>query len=180
MPFRRMCIAANIVSLIHCIYFSDIINFCIVDALITLQLPKLVIFIAVCTVDSALFLSFVAVGSKAVHDKILFSQTMLSCMSCMEEYKYNSYQNKINVKPPEKVMMLNYQYDHGTDGQCGICLNSFGLSNTKESILHCGHKFHKLCLRRWELEKFNKKPYISYKCPKCNVQYGYKQKWNYF
>ena len=91
-------------------------------------------------------------------------------------YDY-SYQI-INGPVPPNVYQLNFKYDNIYN--CGICIDPFcKISHGDECILSCGHRYHSDCLRKWELEQFNKNPYHLYQCPSCRQSYNWHQKWNY-
>ena len=39
---------------------------------------------------------------------------------------------------------------------CIICIDKFcKIKYGKEDILHCGHRYYSLCLRKWEIKQFN-------------------------
>ena len=61
---------------------------------------------------------------------------------------------------------------------CTICLES---KRWHQSIryLKCGHRFHTHCIREWEKVQLNKSQFNSYKCPICQEEYNWRQKWNY-
>lgn len=176
LPIKRVCLAGTVVAIIHHICFTDIIDVYILDAMVTWELSKLLTFIGICIIDVLLLLGLIA-GSKSVHDKLAVSRTLISCMSWFEKYRYDSYQDQINNRAPKEVLALNHQFNHGIC-TCGICLELLTETQSR-SILHCGHGFHRSCLRKWELARFRMKPYTTYKCPGCNKQYGHKQKWCY-
>ena len=73
---------------------------------------------------------------------------------------------KINIYPISNAYKLNFQYKQIYE--CPICFNTFNISE-KQLILYCGHRYHTLCLKRWENEK--------YCCPLCKFNYTDKTKW---
>ena len=96
----------------------------------------------------------------------------------MENHRYNYLYKALNGPPPSKVYELNFQFDNIYE--CGICIDKFcKLQNGDESILKCGHRYHELCLREWELIQFKNNPYSSYQCPLCRKEYGWRDKYNY-
>eukprot|EP01084_Bolivina_argentea_P046405 85459_1 len=98
--------------------------------------------------------------------------------SFYEDIAYGKWYATRNGSIPPNVYQLNFQYNHIYN--CPICLEQFDrIHNGKEDILHCGHRFHKTCLREWELHKLEHNPNDLYKCPCCTTKYNWRQKWNY-
>ena len=64
----------------------------------------------------------------------------------------------------------NFQYNNIK--QCDICKESFELSRP-QSIIKCGHRFHKSCLNEWEYQSY------PYSCPICRCRYDLFSKWDY-
>lgn len=91
-------------------------------------------------------------------------------------HKYNDHYQSLNGPPPSNVYALNCQYSNIYN--CQICLDKFcKLTNGKETLLHCGHRYHNLCLQRWEQSRLyadNK-----YQCPLCRKRYYWTQKYDY-
>eukprot|EP01084_Bolivina_argentea_P054049 99144_1 len=83
-----------------------------------------------------------------------------------------------NRRAPKILYELNMKYDNS--GQCTVCFRKYKkVSHRKEDILHCGHRFHAKCLRKWELQQFKQNAFKSYRCPVCRTSYHWKQKWRY-
>ena len=99
-------------------------------------------------------------------------------MGLMENYKYNNLYRILNGPPPPNVYQLNFNYNHIYD--CHICMDQFcKIKHGQETILNCGHRFHSLCLRDWELEQFRNNSYPKYQCPECRRKYNWRQKYEY-
>ena len=63
------------------------------------------------------------------------------------------------------------------DGKCMICLESLLSDNIDQNtLLICGHIFHKQCIREWELQQFTENPSKLYSCPICKTEYDWNQK----
>ena len=99
-------------------------------------------------------------------------------LSWFEQLNYHYLYEIKNGLPPSSIYRLNLKFDNVND--CYICLQQFDRrGHGKEDILKCGHRFHKSCLRTWELHQFDLDHLKMYKCPICTSKYDWKNKWNY-
>eukprot|EP01083_Nonionella_stella_P164711 546030_1 len=103
--------------------------------------------------------------------------------SFIERPFYNYlYNTRYNGEPSASVYELNFKYKNVYD--CRVCLHEFGATTAqKEDILHCGHRFHRKCLRAWELQQLHVMQlqhyyFKAYQCPMCRTEYNWKQKWD--
>eukprot|EP01084_Bolivina_argentea_P080502 145803_1 len=87
-------------------------------------------------------------------------------------YNYLYKCSWVNGDAPPHIYNLNSTFNHT---KCSMCIEP--LNDYEDIILHCGHRHHSHCLRKWELAQLEKNPYVSYKCPICKTQYNWKQKW---
>lgn len=78
-----------------------------------------------------------------------------------EEKKLNAYQ-------------LSYNFNHE---KCPICLNEFDIE-TAETLLFCGHRYHKACIDKWEYLSTQRENY-NIKCAMCGQSYSNHTKWDY-
>ena len=102
----------------------------------------------------------------------------ISSLKWIDFIFYDYLYQIINGPVPLAIYELNFKYNNIYD--CGICLDPFcKLSYGDESILSCGHRFHSHCIRKWEMQQFNKNPYNLYQCPCCRQPYNWQKKWNY-
>ena len=99
-------------------------------------------------------------------------------LSFHENLYYGKLYETRNSSIPQNVYSLNFRYDNIYE--CNICLNPFcKILHGNEVIVKCGHRYHKDCLRSWELKQFHDNVYGLYKCPTCRSEYNWKSKWNY-
>ena len=99
-------------------------------------------------------------------------------LSSIENHKYDDLYKILNRSPSPKIYESNFKYNNIYN--CYICIDEFcKLWYGNEAILHCGHRYHSNCLRKWELEQFRNNPYAYYKCPMCQKLYDWKQKYQY-
>eukprot|EP01084_Bolivina_argentea_P290588 499191_1 len=101
-------------------------------------------------------------------------------LSSLDSLFYNKLFETMNGSPPSKVYDLNNKLS--TKSECSICKEEFNvLSEEKECILKCGHRYHKACLRKWEEIKFkvHMNPFNGHTCPMCKSSYNLFSKWRY-
>ena len=93
-----------------------------------------------------------------------------------ESYYYNNRYRENGI-PPRDIYILNFRHNINN---CRICLDEFDDDDDRrESILHCGHRYHTDCLREWELSQFNRNYSRPYQCALCRKQYDWTQKYDY-
>ena len=97
--------------------------------------------------------------------------------SFFKKHKYSQYYQSQNGQPPPNVYQLNFQYNNIYN--CAICIDQFcPATQGRETILHCGHRYHSKCLSKWQYQQFENYQYIQW-CPICRQQYDWTQKYDY-
>ena len=87
-------------------------------------------------------------------------------------------------KMPRGPIPRNVRYrniiQYNNTKSCTICLGIFCvLCKPYESILKCGHRFHSICLWRWEVTQYDRNENQPFQCPTCIQTYNWKDKWHY-
>eukprot|EP01084_Bolivina_argentea_P280844 480370_1 len=96
-----------------------------------------------------------------------------------ENLLYDKLFSFYNKPAPLNICVLNEKSTN--KHQCAICLEPFNtLLYGIECILKCGHKYHKTCLRKWELSQINihMNPINGHKCALCKTSYSFMNKWH--
>ena len=79
----------------------------------------------------------------------------------------------INPFQQEEIMRNAYKLSckFGHD-KCEFCWNKFDQDQSMQSLLICGHRYHRKCLLKWEIHKYSR-------CALCRTGYNRHSKWNY-
>ena len=87
----------------------------------------------------------------------------------LRDYLFNlSEEKKLNA------YRLSYDFNHR---KCPICLQKFEIE-IAESLLVCGHRYHKHCLDKWEFFATQMRVY-NIRCAMCDKAYSKLTKWDY-
>eukprot|EP01084_Bolivina_argentea_P277021 472791_1 len=92
-----------------------------------------------------------------------------------EAFYFGAYKY-INGLPPQSVYDKNRV--RANNNTCSICNILFNRT-TLETILACGDKFHRGCLRLYESRRNKWVPSFVPRCPVCVTHYQWLQKWTY-
>lgn len=97
---------------------------------------------------------------------------LFAIIDVIEKIKYGYLYKVRNGAPPIHIKAIASTVN---DKRCSLCWNQF--SNSDVVVLGCGHQYHAICLRQWELTQYAQGE-ISYRCPLDKRSYSWTSKWH--
>ena len=148
------------------------------ESLTTSTSAQLIIAVIISIPTGAIYMAIIVAFRIQEWDKQIIRYTLKYTTSSFEHWRYNDLYKTFNGSPSLSTYQLNNKFNIN---ECSICLEEFNkYSNCYNmDILHCGHLFHRDCLREWELQQFDQHPGYKYKCPTCKIAYNWRNKYIY-
>eukprot|EP01084_Bolivina_argentea_P185987 320645_1 len=117
------------------------------------------------------FWAIICIKIELMERRVIFQMLIRS----NEAFYFDAYKY-INGLPPQSVYDKNRS--RPGNNNCSICGILFNRT-TLETILECGDKFHRSCLRLYESRTNKIFPSLRPRCPACAKHYKWLQKWTY-